>query len=143
MCVSKRYLISDWTINEQSVGDDPITTIGSPVKTNSHSKWMCVRTLNKLRNMSISCTEDSTCGGNWFIELSNRCGLVVSLFAWALPFDLLFIFGMTVWKIVPNKCSVIDSPASIAGQWQILSQADSKTSSPSSKYCGAINAHIS
>lgn len=47
---------------EQSLGDVAITTIGSAVKTSSHSRWVYDSTVYRLRNRSISCTDDSTNG---------------------------------------------------------------------------------
>lgn len=57
------HLTSAWTISEQVAGEPAITTIGSAVRTNSHSKWTCEIMGEKQWNIWTSCTEDSTVGG--------------------------------------------------------------------------------
>lgn len=50
----KTYVVSAWTISEQTVGEFAITTMGSPSITSSHSRCTWLMTLERQRNMSPS-----------------------------------------------------------------------------------------
>lgn len=58
----RHYLTRAWTISEQVVGDAAITTMGSPMSTNSHKRWMCEITVEKHRNKFTSWIERRTVG---------------------------------------------------------------------------------
>ena len=153
-------LSSDWTMWEQSVGDEAIITIGSAQITSSHIKWRCDKTLKRLLNMSSSCTEAKTLGGGggltraWCILAtssifsspllsgeSRSCssGLLFSISLGGLKEGVAWLFapGIKVWYTVPNRCKFNVSPASRRGQWQILSHTDSRQDIPLLKKVGA------
>lgn len=130
-------LTRDWTICEQTSGVGAITVIGSQVKTNSQSNWMCEITGVKDLNMFISYIDGMFNGYNWDDELCiwlrdelhrefGEEKVIDAFSVWGEWFDLSFLCGIWTCRTTPINGKFRVCPGVGGCHWSMSWQANNK-----------------